>query len=156
MLLNNKALIILDRDGVINQESEVYVKSPDEWHAIPGSLEAIAELNKAGFRVAVATNQPGIGRGFFTEMILNCIHQKMIDQLKLVNGKIDKIFVCPHHPNEKCDCRKPQPGLLLQAVKYFKVDIKSTYMVGDRVKDIIAARKAQAKYHGHFAAYNAP
>src|SRR5690348_12117521 len=102
-------LVILDRDGVINADSPEYIKSPEEWHALPGSLEAIARLNKANIQVAVATNQSGIARGLYDLTMLDKIHQKMIADLKKSGGYFDAIFFCPHHPDDCCECRKPQP-----------------------------------------------
>jgi D-glycero-D-manno-heptose 1,7-bisphosphate phosphatase len=135
-------LIILDRDGVINYDSDAYIKSPDEWHAIPGSLEAIAQLNKAGIKVAIASNQSGVARGYFSEETLQKIHEKMSNELKKYTGHIDKIFYCPHGPNDNCDCRKPKPGLLLQAFQYFNVKPEEAYFVGDSQSDIDAASAA--------------
>ncbi len=105
-------LIILDRDGVINHDSDQFIKSPEEWKPIPGSLEAIARLNQAGYRVVVATNQSGIGRGLFDMDTLNAIHDKMHKALAQVGGRIDAIFFCPHTNADNCDCRKPKPGML--------------------------------------------
>lgn len=133
-------LIILDRDGVINEDSTNYIKSPDEWLVIPGSLEAIAQLNKAGHTVAIATNQSGITRGLYSEQILAAIHQKMKTELAKVGGHIDAIFYCPHRPEDNCDCRKPKPGLLLQIAKKFHANLKEAVMVGDSLKDIQAAQ----------------
>jgi D-glycero-D-manno-heptose 1,7-bisphosphate phosphatase len=104
-------LVILDRDGVINHDSDQYIKSPDEWRPIPGSLAAIARLNQAGYRVVVATNQSGVGRGLFETDTLLAIHDKMLKALTQVGGRIDAIFFCPHTNVDKCDCRKPKPGL---------------------------------------------
>src|SRR3990167_9545563 len=103
-------LIILDRDGVINFDSEFYIKSPAEWVPIPGSLEAIAKLKQAGFKIVIATNQSGIGRGFYTHEILAEIHDKMNNLLAELGVTLDGIFYCPHHPDEHCNCRKPEPG----------------------------------------------
>lgn len=135
-------LILLDRDGVINYDSDDFIKSPDEWHAIPGSLEAIALLNKAGIKVAIASNQSGLARGYFTEETLQKIHQKMLNELKQYNGHIDKIFYCPHGPNDNCECRKPKPGMLLQAFKYFNVKPEEACFAGDSQRDIDAAKTA--------------
>jgi D-glycero-D-manno-heptose 1,7-bisphosphate phosphatase len=134
--------IILDRDGVINADSDDYIKSPEEWHPIPGSLEAIATLNQAGFRVLVATNQSGIGRGFYNETMLNRIHEKFMQALKTVGGHVDEIFFCPHHPEEGCVCRKPKPGLFDQIQKKYKLDLSHVYFVGDSITDIQAAEAA--------------
>jgi D-glycero-D-manno-heptose 1,7-bisphosphate phosphatase len=135
-------LVILDRDGVINVESAEYVKSTAEWQAIPGSLEAIAQLNAAGHSVVVATNQSGVGRGFYTLETLHAIHEKMLSELTAVGGKIDHIYYCPHHPDEGCACRKPEPGMLLQAMSDFNAPCSETIFVGDSTRDIEAARAA--------------
>lgn len=135
-------LILLDRDGVINYDSDAFIKSPDEWRAIPGSLEAIALLNKADIKVAIASNQSGLARGYFTEETLQKIHQKMLNALKQQGGHIDKIFYCPHGPNDNCDCRKPKPGMLLQAFQYFNIHPEEACFVGDSQRDIDAAKAA--------------
>lgn len=134
-------LIVLDRDGVINFESDEYIKSPDEWIPIPGSLPAIARLKSAGHTVVVATNQSGIARGLYTHEILSQIHAKMHHMLADVGGSVDGIFYCPHHPDEHCDCRKPEPGLLHQIAATYAVDWKNAVLVGDALRDIIAAQK---------------
>jgi D-glycero-D-manno-heptose 1,7-bisphosphate phosphatase len=131
-------LIILDRDGVINEDSPDYIKLPDEWHPITGSLEAIAKLNQAGYTVVVATNQSGIGRGYFSLETLQKIHQKMHQELKKVGGKIDKIYFCPHTPDDNCDCRKPKTGLFKQIAQDYKIDLKDAINIGDTLRDIQA------------------
>lgn len=131
--------IILDRDGVINFDSLEYIKSPAEWHPIPGSLEAISRLNKAGYRVIIATNQSGLARGYYTEEVLNNIHKKLHAALAQVGGKVDEIFYCPHHPDDNCDCRKPKPGLLQQIQKKYDLNLADTFFIGDSVGDIRAA-----------------
>jgi len=113
-------LVILDRDGVINEDSAQFIKSPDEWRAIPGSLEAIARLNQAGYRVVVATNQSGVGRGLFDMVTLNTIHEKMIDQLSQFGGRIDAIYFCPHSADAGCTCRKPLPSVRMSHVRSSK------------------------------------
>jgi D-glycero-D-manno-heptose 1,7-bisphosphate phosphatase len=133
-------LIILDRDGVINLDSVDYIKSPDEWHPVAGSLEAIAELNRAGFKVCVATNQSGIARGYFDLLTLAAIHDKMIEALVKVGGHVDAIFFCPHGPDENCSCRKPKPGLYQQALNHFKVEVSEVMVIGDSLRDIEAAQ----------------
>lgn len=132
-------LVILDRDGVINHDSEHYIKSPDEWIPIPGSLEAIAQLNHIGYQVAVATNQSGIGRGLYTEETLAAIHQKMQTLLSGMGGRIDRVFYCPHLPTQGCDCRKPAPGLLKQIAAYYQCDLTDVPFVGDSLRDVRAA-----------------
>lgn len=138
-------LIILDRDGVINFDSEFYIKSPDEWIPIPGSLEAIAKLKQAGFTVVIATNQSGIARGFYTHEILADIHQKMNDLLAELGVSLDGIFYCPHHPEDHCSCRKPQPGLLYQIAEKLNVDLSQSIVVGDSYRDLQAAMTVNAK-----------
>lgn len=133
-------LIVLDRDGVINYESDEYIKSPDEWIPLPGSLEAIAALKSAGHTVVVATNQSGVGRGYYTHEILAEIHAKFRHLLKELGAEIDGIFYCPHRPDENCDCRKPKPGLFHQIGSTFSVDWSQAIMTGDTLRDIEAAR----------------
>jgi D-glycero-D-manno-heptose 1,7-bisphosphate phosphatase len=132
-------LVILDRDGVINQDSEKSIKSPDEWKPIPGSLEAIARLNKNGFRVVVASNQSGIGRGLFDMATLNAIHAKMHKALSQFGGHIDAVFFCPHAAESQCECRKPKPGLFRQIAERFHSDLKGVPAVGDSLRDIEVA-----------------
>ncbi|TLY47971.1 MAG: D-glycero-beta-D-manno-heptose 1,7-bisphosphate 7-phosphatase [Gammaproteobacteria bacterium] len=137
----NPAFIILDRDGVINFESKDYIKTPKEWLPIPGSLEAISLLTKAGYTIAVATNQSGVGRGFYTETDLALIHQKMLDSIAALGGKVDKVFYCPHHPEDHCSCRKPGIGLFEQIADYYQLDLKGIFAIGDSLRDIKAALK---------------
>jgi D-glycero-D-manno-heptose 1,7-bisphosphate phosphatase len=132
-------LIVLDRDGTINHDSEQFIKSPDEWRPIPGSLEAIARLNHAGFRVVVCTNQSGLGRGLFDMGTLNAIHDKMHRALALAGGRIDAIFFCPHTADATCDCRKPKSGMLREAGRRFNVDLAGVPVVGDGLRDLLAA-----------------
>lgn len=132
-------LIILDRDGVINYDSEFYIKSPQEWLPIPGSLEAIARLNQAGYQVVVATNQSGVGRGLYDVATLNKIHEKMHTELARVHGKIDAIFYCPHTPDDHCSCRKPKPGLLYQIADHYQISLEGVPLVGDTLRDVEAA-----------------
>ena len=138
-------LIILDRDGVINQDSDNYIRSPDEWVAIPGSLEAIARLNQAGYQIVVCTNQSGLARGYFDIEILHAIHAKMLKLLAQHGGYIEAIFYCPHGPDQNCDCRKPKPGMLLEAGQRLKADLQESIMVGDTERDIQAAQAAGAR-----------
>lgn len=132
-------LVILDRDGVINQDSEKSIKSPDEWKPIPGSLEAIARLNKNGFRVVVASNQSGIGRGLFDMATLNAINAKMHKALSQFGGHIDAVFFCPHTAESQCECRKPKPGLFRQIAERFHSDLKGVPAVGDSLRDVEVA-----------------
>ena len=132
-------LIILDRDGVINFDSDAYIKSPAEWQPIPGSLQAIARLNQQGYRVAVATNQAAISRGLFDMKMLCAIHHKLHQSAQAVSARIDAIFYCPHAAEEQCDCRKPRPGMLLAIGKRFGVALQNVPMVGDSLRDLQAA-----------------
>jgi D-glycero-D-manno-heptose 1,7-bisphosphate phosphatase len=138
-------LIVLDRDGVINHDSDQFIKSPDEWRPIPGSLEAIARLNHAGYRVIVATNQSGVGRGLFDMGTLNAIHEKMHRALAQVGGRIDAVFFCPHTADAACECRKPKPGLLREAGHRFNVDMSGVPVVGDGLRDLQAAEAVGAQ-----------
>lgn len=132
-------LVILDRDGVVNFDSAQFIKSPDEWKPIPGSLEAIARLNQAGYRVVLATNQSGIGRGLFDMATLNAIHDKMHKALAQVGGRIDALFFCPHTADAKCDCRKPKPGMFEEISKRFNMDLEGVPSIGDSLRDLQAA-----------------
>ena len=132
-------LIILDRDGVINHDSDQYIKSPEEWKPISGSLAAIARLNQAGYRVVVATNQSGIGRGLFETDTLIAIHDKMLKALAQVGGRIDAVFFCPHTNADHCDCRKPKPGMLRDIAARFNADLAGVPAVGDSLRDLQAA-----------------
>lgn len=138
-------LAIIDRDGVINYDSDQYIRTPAEWKPIPQSLEAIARLNHAGYRVVVATNQSGVGRGLFDMSTLNAIHDKMYRALATVGGRIDALFFCPHIDESNCDCRKPKPGMLLDIAKRFNVDLKNVPFIGDSLKDLQAAQAVGAK-----------
>lgn len=135
-------LIILDRDGVINEDSDDYVKSADEWRAIPASLEAIAAINKLTIPVVVCTNQSGLARGLFSQQDLDAMHEKLTRELKAVGGHIDKIYACTHHPDDNCECRKPKPGMYLQAAKDFNADPNHILVIGDSARDIEAAEAA--------------
>lgn len=138
-------MIIIDRDGVINHDSDDYIKSPEEWMPIPGSLEAISRLKKAGYLVTIATNQSGIARGLYSEQTLQEIHAKMTKLLAMRGASIDGIYHCPHGPQANCMCRKPKPGLLIRIAKDFDIDLTQTPFVGDNVSDIKAAEMARAK-----------
>jgi len=137
--------VILDRDGVINVDSDQFVKSADEWQPLPGSLEAIAELNRHGFRVVVITNQSGIARGLFDLAELEAMHAKMQMLLAELNGQIDAIYFCPHGPDSACDCRKPKPGLFLKFAHDKNSDLTQVYAVGDSYRDVAAALAAGAR-----------
>lgn len=132
-------LIILDRDGVINHDSDQYIKTPDEWQAIDGSLEAIARLTHAGWHVAVATNQSGVERGLFDLNALHAIHTRMAEAVSGKGGKIDAIFFCPHAPSSRCDCRKPATGLFRDIAARYSRSLKAVPAVGDSLRDLQSA-----------------
>ena len=132
-------LVILDRDGVINFDSDQYIKSPAEWRPIPGSIEAIARLHQGGWRIAVATNQSGIGRGLFDMATLNAINDKMMEMVFRQGGRIDALFFCPHTAAEACGCRKPRTGMFEEIAERFHVELKGVPVVGDSLKDLQAA-----------------
>ena len=138
-------LVILDRDGTINHDSDNHIRSPEEWRPIKGSLEAIARLTQADYHVVVATNQSGIARGFFDTKTLFAIHEKLARELGQVGGRIDAFFFCPHAAAAGCPCRKPQPGMLLEVARRFNVSLADTYMVGDAQRDLEAAAAAGAR-----------
>ena len=138
-------LVILDRDGVINEDSKYYIKSPDEWIPIEGSLEAISSLNKNGFTVVVATNQGAIGKKIFSEITLNKIHNKMQDLLKEKKAKIDKIFYCPHVDEDNCTCRKPKNGLMQKIKEHYNMNLDKIPAIGDSARDLEAYSKSDAQ-----------
>ena len=138
-------LVILDRDGVINFDSDQYIKSPAEWRPIPGSIEAIARLHQGGWRIAVATNQSGIGRGLFDMATLNAINDKMMEMVFRQGGRIDALFFCPHTAIEGCGCRKPRTGMLEEIASRFHVELKGVPIVGDSLKDLQAAEAVAAQ-----------
>lgn len=140
-----KPLVILDRDGVINQDSDDFIKSPAEFVPISGSLEAIARLNQAGFRVVIASNQSGVARGLLDLAALEAIHQKLHQQLAAVGGHVDGIFFCPHGPDAGCDCRKPLPGLLKQIGEKFGTDLAGAPVIGDSLRDLQSALAVGAR-----------
>ncbi|HEY1393831.1 MAG TPA: D-glycero-beta-D-manno-heptose 1,7-bisphosphate 7-phosphatase [Methylibium sp.] len=131
-------LVILDRDGTINEDRDDYVKSPEEWVPLPGALEAVARLNHAGWHVVVASNQSGLGRGLFDMAALNAMHAKMHHALAKVGGRIDAVFFCPHEPDAHCSCRKPLPGLFEQIAERYGIDLKGVPNVGDTPRDLQA------------------
>jgi len=138
-------LVILDRDGTINHDSDHYIKSVDEWRPLKGSLEAIARLTQAGYRIVVATNQSGIARGLFSTRTLFDIHEGLQRAAVQAGGRIDAFFFCPHAADAACQCRKPQPGMLLEVARRFNIALKDTYMVGDALRDVQAAAAAGAR-----------
>lgn len=132
-------LVILDRDGVINEDSDAYIKTPDEWQPVPGSLDAIARLSRAGWRVVVASNQSGLARGLFTMDTLNAIHAKMRRELAQAGGQLDAVFVCTHGPDDACRCRKPAAGLFEDIARRYDVSLLNVPAVGDSLRDLQAA-----------------
>jgi D-glycero-D-manno-heptose 1,7-bisphosphate phosphatase len=140
-------LVILDRDGTINSDSDDYVKSPEEWLPLPGALEAIARLNHAGWHVVIASNQSGLGRGLFDVAALNAINTKMHKMLAALGGRVDAVFYCPHTPDEGCGCRKPLPGLFEQIGLRFGVSLKGVPTCGDSVRDLVAGAAAGCEPH---------
>jgi D-glycero-D-manno-heptose 1,7-bisphosphate phosphatase len=140
-----KGLVILDRDGVINHDSNAFIKNEDEWRPIPGSLEAIAALTKAGFTLAVASNQSGIARGLFDQDALDAMHSKMLRLVHEAGGHISRIVICPHGPDDGCDCRKPKPGMLLQLARHFDTSLAGVPVIGDALRDLEAAAAVGAR-----------
>jgi len=138
-------LIILDRDGVINEDSDAYIKSPEEWVPIPGSLEAIARLNRAGWTVTVATNQSGVGRGLYDLATLERIHARMNAALAAAGGHVDTLYYCPHTPADHCACRKPRPGLLESIARHYGVSLAGVPAIGDSLRDLQAAAAVGAR-----------
>lgn len=156
-MMTGMKLVILDRDGTINEDSAEFVKSPEEWTPLPGALEAIARLNHAGWHVVIASNQSGLGRGLFDVAMLNAVHDKMNKMLAAVGGRIDAVFYCPHTSEDKCRCRKPGPGLFEQIGERYGLALAEVPMVGDAVRDLIAGATAGCEPHlvltGKGAAY---
>ncbi|WP_263143655.1 D-glycero-beta-D-manno-heptose 1,7-bisphosphate 7-phosphatase [Pseudomonas sp. RIT-PI-AD] len=132
-------LLILDRDGVINQDSDAYIKTLEEWLPLPGALEAIARLSKAGWTVAVATNQSGLARGYYDLATLEAMHASLRERVAALGGEVGLIVHCPHGPDEGCDCRKPKPGLLVRIAAHYGVPLAGVWYVGDRLGDLQAA-----------------
>ncbi|MDQ7734499.1 D-glycero-beta-D-manno-heptose 1,7-bisphosphate 7-phosphatase [Halomonas sp. SpR1] len=145
-MLNAEKLVILDRDGVINHDSDNYIKSIDEWIPYPSSITAIARLTRAGYSVAVATNQSGIARGYYSEVTLRAMHDQLTALVEAEGGRIAHIAYCPHEPDDKCQCRKPLPGLLLQIQKHLGLkSLTGSWMVGDSLRDIQAGEAVGCK-----------
>ena len=140
-------LIILGRDGILNLYRDDHVKSPEEWVPIPGALEAVARLNHAGWHTVVATNQAGIGRGMIDMASINAVHQRMMQRLAEVGGRVDAVFFCPHTPEDNCDCRKPKPGLMNQIAQRYGIEPRTVPMVVDTLRDLQAARAAGCEPH---------
>lgn len=141
----SEALLILDRDGVINEDSAEYIKSVEEWQPIPGSIEAIARLSRAGYTIAVASNQSGLARGLFDEQALLDMHDKMFRLVRESGGMLDAVVYCPHGPDDGCDCRKPETGLLRQIEESVDLPVAGSYLVGDSLRDLQAADRAGCK-----------
>ena len=142
--LGARGLIILDRDGVINRDSREFVKNADEWQPIPGSIEAIAKLSKAGYTVTVASNQSGLARGLFSRNALRAMHRKLRRLVAAKGGHIDRIVICPHGPDDGCRCRKPAPGLLRRLARHYGTSLDRVPAVGDSLRDLEAAAAAGA------------
>jgi D-glycero-D-manno-heptose 1,7-bisphosphate phosphatase len=138
-------LVVLDRDGVINKDSAEFIRAPAEWIPLPGSLGAIAALTRSGFTVVVASNQSGVGRGLFTAETLEAIHARMCRDIEAAGGRLGGIFVCPHHPEAGCDCRKPKPGLLRQIERRFGCSLAGQPAIGDSERDLRAAQAVGAR-----------
>jgi len=143
--LTRKGLVILDRDGVINRDSSDFVKSPDEWIPLSGSISAIAALSKAGYTVTVASNQSGLARGLFDRSALRAIHRKLRKLVSTKGGHIDRIVICPHGPDDDCECRKPRPGLLDRLGRYYGIELTGVPVIGDSLRDLQAAAAAGAR-----------
>jgi D-glycero-D-manno-heptose 1,7-bisphosphate phosphatase len=139
------SLVVLDRDGVINRDSREYVKSADEWLPLPGSIEAIARLSRAGFTVAVASNQSGLARGLFDEAALGAMHAKLAALVAEAGGAIGRIAWCPHGPDDGCDCRKPRPGLLQRLARHYGISLERVPVIGDSLRDLEAALAVGAR-----------
>ena len=143
--LARKGLIILDRDGVVNRDSDQFIKSAAEWIPIPGSVEAIAMLCDAGYTVAIASNQSGLARGLFDRSALRSMHRRLRKLVAEKGGRVARIVVCPHGPGDDCSCRKPKPGLLHRLARYFDTELKGVPVVGDSLRDLQAAACAGAR-----------
>ena len=145
--MSTMKLVILDRDGTINEDSLEYIKSPAEWVPLPGALEAIAKLNHAGWHVVVASNQSGLGRGLFDVAALNAMHAKLHKLLAAVGGRVEAIFYCPHAPDQDCRCRKPQSGLFEQIGERYGMDLQGVPTVGDTARDLVAGARVGCEPH---------
>ena len=147
MPMQSPKLVIVGRDGILNRFREDHVKEPAEWEPIPGALEAVAKLNHSGWHVVVATNQSGIGRGMIDMASVNAVHLQMMKMLAAKGGRLDAVFFCPHTPEDNCECRKPQPGMMLDIAERYGVDLEDIPMVGDTLRDLQAARAAGCPPH---------
>ena len=140
-------LVILGRDGILNEYREGHVTAPEEWQPVPGALEAVARINHAGWRVVVATNQSGIGRGMIDMSSVNAVHARMNQLLQVQGGRVDAVFFCPHTPEQECDCRKPKPGMLLDIGRRYNLDLGHVPFVGDTARDLVAGAAAGCEPH---------
>ena len=140
-------LVILGRDGILNEYREGHVTAPEEWLPVPGALEAVARINHAGWHTVVATNQSGIGRGMIDMSAVNAVHAHMHQLMQVQGARIDAVFFCPHTPEDDCDCRKPKPGLMLDIGRRYGVDLAHVPMVADTARDLIAAQAAGCEPH---------
>ena len=140
-------LVILGRDGILNEFREGHVAAVEEWQPVPGALEAVARINHAGWHTVIATNQSGIGRGMIDMSAVNAVHAHLNQQLQTQGGRIDAVFFCPHTPEDGCDCRKPKPGLMLDIARRYAVDLATVPMVGDTERDLVAAQAAGCEPH---------
>ena len=145
--MHNTKLVILGRDGILNEYREGHVTAPEQWHPVPGALDAVARINHAGWHTVVATNQSGIGRGMIDMSSINAVHAHMHRMLQAQGGRIDAVFFCPHTPDSDCDCRKPKPGLMHDIGRRYGIDLRHVPMVGDTARDLIAAQAAGCEPH---------
>ena len=145
--MHDTKLVILGRDGILNEFREGHVTAPEEWVPVDGALEAVARINHAGWHVVVATNQSGIGRGMIDMAAVNAVHARMHEMLQAQGGRVDAVFFCPHTPEDNCDCRKPKPGLLLEIGRRYGVDLSAVPVVGDTLRDLQAAHEAGCEPH---------
>lgn len=143
--MGTRGLLVLDRDGVINRDSPDFVKSPREWLPLPGSIDAVARLSRAGYTVTVASNQSGLARGLFDRSALRAMHRKLRKLVEAEGGRVDRIVVCPHGPDDGCNCRKPLPGLLNRLAHHYATSLGGVPVVGDSLRDLRAAMSAGAK-----------
>jgi D-glycero-D-manno-heptose 1,7-bisphosphate phosphatase len=143
--LTQKGLVVLDRDGVINRDSSEFVKTAHEWIPLPGSIAAIADLSRSGYTVTVASNQSGLARGLFDRRALNAMHRKLRRLVSAAGGHIDRIVVCPHGPDDGCNCRKPKPGLLNRLGRYYRTSLDGVPVIGDSLRDLEAASACGAR-----------
>jgi D-glycero-D-manno-heptose 1,7-bisphosphate phosphatase len=140
-------LVILGRDGILNEYREEHVTTPEEWQPVPGALEAVARINHAGWHTVVATNQSGIGRGMIDMSAVNTVHAHMNKMLQAQGGRLDAVFFCPHTEQDNCDCRKPKPGMLLDVGRRYGIDLATVPVVGDTERDLVAAHAAGCEPH---------